>query len=691
MTYSFSREERTMTWRSLGMALMLGAATVASTGCTTLNMRPLPIASKNPDADPIAAKVAFARLCERHGQSEQARQTYQSLLKQDPRMQVPLHRLAVMAAKQGKFDEADMYFEKALSTGAPNAELLSDHGYCLYLEDRLDEAEKALRDATTLDPRYKAAKVNLGLVLGQQERFNDSYAAFKDAIGESQALANMAYVQAQRNDFDQAEALYSRALSNDPEMRSAALALVQLNDVKKRQQMESSVQQAKATEPIAARPPKSTIAEEEFVDARRTRSMANATARSTSRQEDSRSTPIAMISDSVKNRGPSQRPSAPLAQPSETASGDFVSRQRFNKNWGASETQQNSPVNVSVAGLPRQTESAAEPIRGEAESKSASTSLPIQVTTRQAEKGTKDDTAKATVTTPSPGAAQTQLSIVSSAPTAQSASTNPNPQVLDMTKVRDNAVSKRAGENESQRTLEPKSPPSPAPKAMAATKNVATSRTMTPSQQRAPLTPPTPPVPPSRKPAKSTEITPVSTQASTAMISDRPAASRILKPTTSWGANAPARLDSTNRYPSQPSSPDAQNKTPEGKDADMPARALKPTNNGLSQQPAMQSESSSVRYVDYRDTLPATLGAAKVQPAAASDQLDCPAQPSVVPSEYPSTSNPSSFVPTAPAFQGARMLTPQSQSIPLGIRSDSAQAPAGLIDLPGYADASDSQ
>ena len=127
-------------------------------------------------------------------------------------------------------------------------------GYCpCTLQDRLEDAERELRDATTLDPQYKAAQVNLGLVLGQQERLEESFATFRDAVGEAQAYSNMAYVQAQRNEFQQAEALYGKALSTNPELRSAAHALVQLHDIKARQQNETGVKQAKANEPITKR------------------------------------------------------------------------------------------------------------------------------------------------------------------------------------------------------------------------------------------------------------------------------------------------------------------------------------------------------------------------------------------------------------------------------------------------------
>jgi Tfp pilus assembly protein PilF len=362
-----------MTWRFLGLTLVLGAATAVSTGCAGMNMRPFPLAAKQSETDPIAAKVSFARLCERHGQTEQARQTYQSLLKQHPKMQTPLHRLAVMAARQGKFDEADQYFDKALAAAPPTAELLSDRGYAFYLEDRLEEAEQSLRDATTLDPQYKAAKVNLGLVLGQLDRVNESYAAFKDAVGEAQAYANLAYVHAQRNDFQQAEVLYSRALSTNPEMRSAALALVQLHDLKKRQESESGVTQAKANEPISARKPKAAATEEDLVESPSAEPAADVPMQPIAQQAEPRpaveavaveidKTPAqelpSQVSTVTTNKAVNSKPMDRVASAmNETASRSFVPRQRateIGQEWRTGETPQQRVANNPMTEPTRQ-------------------------------------------------------------------------------------------------------------------------------------------------------------------------------------------------------------------------------------------------------------------------------------------------------------------------------------------------
>lgn len=174
------------------------------------------------------ATLACARLCERHNDAGQARRIYQALIKENPKQVEPYHRLAVLAAKEGNFAEAEAYFQKALAAGPATAELLSDMGYALYLQDRLPEAEKALRRAVEVDPNYLAAHNNLGLVLGQQGKFDAAMASFRKAGSAAQAHANMGYVYATRGELDQAEREYSRALTLDQELRPAAEALIQV-------------------------------------------------------------------------------------------------------------------------------------------------------------------------------------------------------------------------------------------------------------------------------------------------------------------------------------------------------------------------------------------------------------------------------------------------------------------------------
>lgn len=202
------------------------AATTALVGCSA--QAPWSKAPSEAEQGKIIAQVSMARLSERHGQPEFAERIYQQVLVRHPDNLQAVHRLAVVAAKRGHYGESQRLFERALKLGPPSAELLSDYGYCLYLQDDLSQAERVLRDALGRDPQYTAARNNLALTLGEQERFEESLAEFRKAVGEAEAHANLGFVQSQLGYYEQAEASLHRALNLNPDLKPAAEALIQL-------------------------------------------------------------------------------------------------------------------------------------------------------------------------------------------------------------------------------------------------------------------------------------------------------------------------------------------------------------------------------------------------------------------------------------------------------------------------------
>jgi Flp pilus assembly protein TadD len=203
----------------------------AASGCAAVKQR-LPFAKKT-DAETAAkgqyeSSLSLARLSERHGQIENARQVYDAVLRKDPENAFAHHRLGVMAARERQLAKADEHLSKALTAGTPSADLLADVGYLYYLQDRLPEAEEKLRQSLELAPTNRTARTNLGLVLGEQGRLDESYAEFCRADTEAQARANLGYVYAMLGDLERAEAEYHVALSLDPSLRQAAEALGQL-------------------------------------------------------------------------------------------------------------------------------------------------------------------------------------------------------------------------------------------------------------------------------------------------------------------------------------------------------------------------------------------------------------------------------------------------------------------------------
>jgi hypothetical protein len=85
------------------------------------------------------------------------------------------------------------------------------------------------RQAIAANPQNQAARNNLGLVLGETRRYDESLAEFRrGGKGEAEAQANLAYAQTQAGDLAGAKSSYHRALALNNELKPAAEALVQL-------------------------------------------------------------------------------------------------------------------------------------------------------------------------------------------------------------------------------------------------------------------------------------------------------------------------------------------------------------------------------------------------------------------------------------------------------------------------------
>lgn len=197
----------------------------------------------------IESQAAFARLAERRGQAGHAESVYREMLQQDSTLVEPHHRLGVIEAKKGNFDAANTHFQIALMRAPKNVELLVDAGYCLYLQSRLEEAEEVYSTAFRIDPDHESLCNNLGLLFGEQRRFEEALAAFKRCKPAAEAHANLGFVMAQLGEVELAERNFHAALSQNPKLRSAAIALVQLEKAKQTQAIAM-----RATTPPAAAP-----------------------------------------------------------------------------------------------------------------------------------------------------------------------------------------------------------------------------------------------------------------------------------------------------------------------------------------------------------------------------------------------------------------------------------------------------
>jgi len=165
---------------------------------------------------------------EKSGHFAEAAAYYDRAREADPKLPGVAKRLAILHDRLGNTDQAFTEFQTALKTTPQDPEVLNGLGYFHYSRGQWEAAEKHLRRAIEVDPQYKRAWVNLGMVLCQQQRYDEGLAAFTQAVSKAEAHSNVAFILTVQRRFEEARAQYRIALEANPNLTIARLALAKL-------------------------------------------------------------------------------------------------------------------------------------------------------------------------------------------------------------------------------------------------------------------------------------------------------------------------------------------------------------------------------------------------------------------------------------------------------------------------------
>jgi hypothetical protein len=138
-----------------------------------------------------SSRLEMARLGEQIGRTDLATRFYQDVLERDPGNAVAHHRLGAIAAKEGRWGEADEHFAEAQRLGGLNAELLTDIAQAQYDRKQWRCAERNLRRALEQEPENAKSRSLLALVLGEQGKHRESMAQFREVVRGSDAKADV--------------------------------------------------------------------------------------------------------------------------------------------------------------------------------------------------------------------------------------------------------------------------------------------------------------------------------------------------------------------------------------------------------------------------------------------------------------------------------------------------------------------
>jgi len=189
-----------------------------------------PRAGELPTNQAVQVALSIGQAAEKAGNDDTALEEYEKVRALDKDNLQAARRLAVLYDKRAEFSKADAEYRKVAKAKPRDADTYNDWGYSCYLRHNSAEAEKQLRHALILDPNHVRARCNLGLVLGQQERYAEALQAFRDAhLSEAEAHCDLAFVYLTKGKIDDARREARSAGKLDPSCAKAKEVLAKLD------------------------------------------------------------------------------------------------------------------------------------------------------------------------------------------------------------------------------------------------------------------------------------------------------------------------------------------------------------------------------------------------------------------------------------------------------------------------------
>jgi tetratricopeptide (TPR) repeat protein len=132
----------------------------------------------------------------------------------------------------GRIKEATADFEEAANREPTNSQVLLTLTSLYMQTNRLPDAERVAKRATTFNPNDKQAFMNYGLVLAQEKKYDEARAAFEKAGSidpkDPQPVVLQARSYIDQNAFALALQLFDRAIAIDPKDGEAVLGKARL-------------------------------------------------------------------------------------------------------------------------------------------------------------------------------------------------------------------------------------------------------------------------------------------------------------------------------------------------------------------------------------------------------------------------------------------------------------------------------
>lgn len=165
----------------------------------------------------------------------QARQTYQEVLRREPKNVEALLGLGQLYVVTGETEKLREIEQKATTLHAKNAKVWAWAAVQEAQAKHFDIAAEDYHKAVQLDPENRLYRIHLGFTLARGKRYSEAYEWLSRTMREAEARYNLAMMMIHNGDTDKAQMELRLSVRADPNMsasRNQLLAMTAGTDVR---------------------------------------------------------------------------------------------------------------------------------------------------------------------------------------------------------------------------------------------------------------------------------------------------------------------------------------------------------------------------------------------------------------------------------------------------------------------------
>lgn len=171
--------------------------------------------------NPVKTHLAFAKLSEKTGKFQAARDSYLTVLDEDPRSVEATIGLAGLDLRAGRTSDAERGFLKASELSPGNPVVSEALGRFYLSQDRYRDAEQFLSQGLGANPENRRLRYRLAVALAQQGRITEAEPLFVQTVGEAAADYNIGLILYEHGETVAAEQRLTAAVIKDATLDKA--------------------------------------------------------------------------------------------------------------------------------------------------------------------------------------------------------------------------------------------------------------------------------------------------------------------------------------------------------------------------------------------------------------------------------------------------------------------------------------